>query len=207
MHEILTPLIDRLAQPKPLLGLFLAVIALTSLFASVQPEVDPERLPPDVKQDDEKLERWLDNPTLDGRPLYRPADVHRVLASYAGPGERRLYAVRELTLDMVYPVVYGLFGTAALVFLLGGLAQSCPWLYALRWLPCWMALCDVVENLTLAGLAIRYKPGEPAWVMASIARGASAGKWVLAVGSLALLLVGLAYVVWTLLARPLRRPA
>jgi len=88
-----------------------------------------------------------EGPTLDPRFTYTPGQARDLLAAL-GPDGRRIYAWTEVTLDLVFPFVYGtLFG-----ILLVRLARP-PAARRLLWLPALTAAADLLENVTVAILA------------------------------------------------------
>ena len=100
---------------------------------------------------------------LDSRGWYTPdeaAALFEALDQLDG-GARVVYAVTALTIDLVFPVCYGLL-LAVLLF----------WLYRdgapLYLLPLALALADVLENVTVAALALSYDgaPVPLAWLAA-----------------------------------------
>ena len=92
---------------------------------------------------------------LDLTPLYSPDHAYASLASL-GDGGRRMYAMVELTIDVIYPIVY-----AFLFFLLARwmLARSTPpprWLERATLLPFCAAALDLTENVFILALMMRF---------------------------------------------------
>jgi hypothetical protein len=88
------------------------------------------------------------NKPLDGRSkLYSPENA-RALFDSIGPDGRNLYAITEVSLDLVFPFAYGLL----LAVLLFHLYSSEAGKYIIA-LPVLAAVSDVFENVTIAYLA------------------------------------------------------
>ena len=103
-----------------------------------------------------------------------------------------LYAVTALTIDMLFPVCYGLL-LAVVLFRL--FPRGAPlWL-----LPRTTAAADVLENATVAALALSHDgtPSPLAWPAAVLTRA----KWVLTVATLAATVVGAALRLQTAIRR------
>ena len=88
---------------------------------------------------------------LDGRGWYTPGEA---AALFDAPdrldaGARAVYATTALTVDMVFPACYGLLFAALLLRLFRGGAP-------LYLLPLASALADVLENVTIAALALSH---------------------------------------------------
>ncbi len=108
----------------------------------------------------------------DGRWGYSPANVHEFLG-LVGPAGRQLYAWTQVTLDLVFPFLYGLL-------LSGWIARTPPpriSRYAV-WLPWLAALLDLGENGILAYLAWTWTADGPPSSVAALASKATRGKWV-----------------------------
>ena len=119
---------------------------------------------------------------LDGRFWYSPAEARDFL-HHIGPNGRRIYAVTELTLDILFPLVYGTLFAALIIQV-----------YApdrgkfLLLVPLLAAVFDVLENITTAYLAWQYDGRT-----SPIARGAAvftATKSALLLLSLILIAIG-----------------
>ncbi len=92
-------------------------------------------------------------PLLDSRTWYTPADAAALFEALdrLDANARAVYATTGLTIDMVFPVAYGLLFAILLVRLF-----RTP----LFLLPLTTAAADVLENATVAALALGYA-GEP----------------------------------------------
>jgi hypothetical protein len=87
---------------------------------------------------------------LDGRWWYTPTDAASLFEQLGGDG-RRLYAVSEVTLDLIFPFAYGLSFALLLVRLW---PRDQAWLLLLPFIA---VLADLLENVTIAVLAWTYK--------------------------------------------------
>ena len=88
---------------------------------------------------------------LDGRGWYTPAEAAALFDALdrLDADARVVYATTALTVDMVFPASYGLLFAALLFRLFRGGAP-------LYLLPLALALADVLENTTVAVLALSY---------------------------------------------------
>lgn len=123
-----------------------------------------------------------ENETLDMQYTgYSPSTVAQIFGKYKKE-QLKLYAYTELTLDIVFPLVYGFL----LVFLTIHIFSAGKAEYLIL-LPIIGALADVCENISIAYLALSFdgRPSPIAW----LAAGFTLTKIVLlVVGTLALLL-------------------
>ena len=104
--------------------------------------------------------------TLDGKTLYRPSDVRTLLDNLGG--FRSAYLEQERTVDLIYPLAYGLMFILPIVWLAPG-ARMPWWLAAV---PLATVVADYAENFTVMALLKRY-PGDLGGLptVASIASG------------------------------------
>jgi hypothetical protein len=131
---------------------------------------------------------------LDGRRQgYCATEVSAFLGSI-GPGGRQLYAWTEVTLDAIFPAIYGLL--VARVIAWGELPGV--WQHAI-WLPWLTAAFDYGENGLLAYLAWSFERGVSSRVV-MVASLLTQAKW--AAGGLALVAaaLSLAFAAWRALA-------
>ena len=121
---------------------------------------------------------------LDRRQWYTPDQAAAVFAELdrLDSGARQLYALTELTLDMAFPLAYGLL----FAILLSRLFEGGGRLWVL--LPLVAAAADVLENLSISYLALTFvgPPTAVAWVAA----GFTAAKSGLILASLLAVLFG-----------------
>ena len=88
---------------------------------------------------------------LDGRGWYTPGEAAALFDALdrLDASARVVYATTALTIDMVFPVSYGLLFAVLLFLLFRGGAP-------LYLLPLAVALADALENITIAALALSY---------------------------------------------------
>lgn len=123
-----------------------------------------------------------ENRALDGRFWYSPDEARDFLRDIGERG-RSIYAATELTLDLLFPIIYGaLFGILILHVYSRGTARN------LVLVPLLTAAADVLENLTAAYLAWQFDGRASA--VARAAAVFTAAKSGLLVLSLILILVG-----------------
>ncbi|MDX2045069.1 MAG: hypothetical protein SF097_27915 [Acidobacteriota bacterium] len=106
----------------------------------------------------------------DAKQSYSPDDLY-VFLSGIGESGRWLYAWTQVTLDVIYPVVYCLLFAVLLVVLYRGEKLRC-----LVLLPMLTGIFDLLENFTTAYLAATFKTGRND-ALASVAPIFSTGKW------------------------------
>jgi hypothetical protein len=121
----------------------------------------------------------------DAQALRSPADLN-ITFDCLDAGQRRLYAVTEVTLDFVYPLVYA----SLFALLIGRLygPREAGWRL---WVPLLTGLFDLAENLSLATLAWIHPHGPVAlqW-LAAVLTGIKFAGWG---ASVLLIGVGAAY--------------
>lgn len=123
-----------------------------------------------------------ENPALDGRFWYSPEEARDFLQKIGERG-RRIYAATELTLDIVFPIVYGALFAILLIHVYARKNGK-----NLVLVPLLTAAADVLENLTAAYLAGQFD-GRVSSV-ARVAAVLTAVKSSLFVVALILILVG-----------------
>ena len=131
---------------------------------------------------------------LDGRGWYTPAEAAALFDALdrLDAGARLVYAATGLTVDMAFPAAYGLLLTILLLRLFG---PRLP----LHLLPLAAAAADVLENMTVAGLALSHAgpPSPLAWLAAAF----TLVKTVLIAATAAALGVGAVRRLWLRLLR------
>jgi hypothetical protein len=128
---------------------------------------------------------------LDGRLFYAREEVYPTLDKL-GPDGRKLYFLNEVTLDLVFPVVYTLLlSQGILYFRKKAGSQWEGWRY-LALLPFFVMACDYTENGTIVTMISLFPDASP--VLAQVASLATTTKWVLAGCSIAALVA--AMLVW-----------
>ena len=120
---------------------------------------------------------------LDSRGWYTPEEAATLFDALdrLDPSARSVYAATALTIDLVFPACYGLL----FAILLFRLFRAGPPLYLL---PLALAAADVLENLTVAALALSHDgtPSPLAW----LAAGFTLVKTALIAATLAAICVG-----------------
>ncbi|MCA1615518.1 MAG: hypothetical protein LC800_15745 [Acidobacteria bacterium] len=136
-----------------------------------------------------------ENTALDARRWYSPDEARDFLGAIGGRG-RRIYIATELTLDILFPLVYGALFAALIIHVYArGNARS------LVLAPLLTALADVLENISAAYLAWRFDgQASPVARVAATFTAVKSGLFVL---SLILILVGALAAIW----RTSRSPA
>ena len=115
----------------------------------------------------------LGQPALDTRFGYTPEDVTDFLKKICPKG-RRLYAATQLTLDLVFPLVYGAF--------LGRILVSVFRTELARYLlliPLLAVAADWSENVATAILALNFNGEAAPPLLAYAAAGYTLTKWIL----------------------------
>jgi hypothetical protein len=119
------------------------------------------------------------NQALDSRIWYTPAEAHTFLDRIGAAG-RRLYGVTQVTLDVLFPLAYGVLLAALIVRL-----YDPPYARVLVMIPLLTIAADLLENTVTAFLAFRFnRQASPlAWTAARF----TAAKWLLFALSLLLI--------------------
>lgn len=135
------------------------------------------------------LDSYLGYPStvLDARPTYSPAQVEQYLEDLGASG-RRLYAASEVTLDLLYPLLYGGFLALGLALVYHALFPIYSFSRYVPLLGPAAALADLGENLSLAFLALIFPRGPDG--LALLAGAFTALKWLAGTAAGVLLLAG-----------------
>ena len=141
-----------------LLGLVIAINILLGLSLSGNPNLKP----------------------LDLQFSYSPEKAYALISAY-NEKERALYILIELTLDIVYPIIYSLCLSFALFLLYNNTR--------LAKLPLFLIVLELFENAGIVILLANY-PHQHPWV-ASVTSIFTSLKWILAVSCLLLMLIGM----------------
>jgi len=131
------------------------------------------------------------DPIFDASFSYAPDVAYKLIGSLTEDG-RRLYAITQVTVDLVYPILYNLFLTALMAFVFARAFPTGSPMQRLPLLPYATLLADYAENICLVVLLLAY-PAE----LTALARLASLFttiKWAFGITSAALILIGAA--VW-----------
>ena len=126
----------------------------------------------------------LPSPTFDVRFAYSAQTLLNALPNYA-PQARILYAISEVTLDFLFPLLYTPFLIGIMTLIYYAAFPSNSPMHKLIFLPLGIFLADLLENISLAWLLLVYPPAS-----VSLAWGASLfslTKWLW--GALVLLLI------------------
>lgn len=110
------------------------------------------------------------NVVLDARGWYTPTEAYTLLDDL-GAGGRHLYAVTQVTLDLVFPFVYATLFAVLLVRVYTPATAG-----RLVFLPLLAAVLDIVENGLIAYLAWSFNPGDEQPAIAGAAAVATAAK-------------------------------
>jgi hypothetical protein len=129
--------------------------------------------------------------TFDARAWYTPVEARDLLEMMGARG-RRIYAVTQITLDFIFPFVYGGLLSLSLVKLYPG-----SYTKYLLLLPALAVMSDLLENVTTAYLAWSYhnQTSNVAWAAAIF----TASKRFLIGLSATAVLAGAARLIWRFL--------
>lgn len=119
---------------------------------------------------------------LDTRILYTPADVKELFHKLNKEG-RQLYAATELSLDIIFPLLYG--SLLAMLFVRvynGDMGRK------MILLPLLAMSADILENMMIAYLALNFNEKES--VLAWVSSIFTATKWILLLICVIALLIG-----------------
>jgi hypothetical protein len=125
---------------------------------------------------------------IDSEFSYTPEKAYQMISAYTPEG-RQLYMVSTLTADLVYPLVYALFLSLAMIyFYRKTISQDSP-LQGAFYIPFAAMLADYLENVCLVILLSLF----PQWVegLAQAANIFTGLKWGLLLASILLVLIGL----------------
>lgn len=92
---------------------------------------------------------------LDLTPAYSPNEAYALVGSLGDSG-RRLYAMVELTIDVVYPIVYALLFFLVAGAMLRRSPASPRWLERATLLPFVAAALDLVENVFILAIMLEF---------------------------------------------------
>ena len=144
----------------------------------------------------------LTDPIIDVKFTHTPEQIYPMIKAYGEQG-RPLYAVTELTVDLIYPILYNLLLCSILTIVWRQALLSDDAVHKMQYLPLATCLADYAENISLAILLVSY-PQE----LTAIAWAASfftTAKWVLGGASFILIVVGL--IAWLVKAIAKRQSA
>jgi hypothetical protein len=127
----------------------------------------------------------------DSRLCYSPEEVRDLFTTLKDRGVLRTYGLSLLSLDLVFPVVYGSLLVLLMSWTLRDRLGPLPFI-----LPVLVVLADYLENVTIASLAFRFQGQRSPW--STLASAFTTTKWANMIVVLELLFVGL---VWKLALR------
>ena len=137
--------------------------------------------------------------------FYTAQSLYQIAGEY-GPAGRSYYIVSRFTFDIVWPIAYGLFLTAALAITfnhnLNTLNRSTLNLSLLNLLPLFGVVFDYLENLSTAYTMFRYPSTT---FIAYLAPPFTAIKWLLIYGAFAALILGLLLRLGLALTKPRKK--
>jgi hypothetical protein len=128
-------------------------------------------------------------PFLDARFTYTPSTLNALFAAYGQSG-RRLYALSEVTIDLIYPILYTLFLSLLISLILTKVFPDFIALKPLSFLPFVILLSDYTENFSLVILSLRH-PNRIDW-LAHMASLFTSIKWMVLSIIIVFILLGLA---------------
>jgi len=139
------------------------------------------------------LKARMDNFAPDVGPIdllffYTPEKAYQMVAAYGEQG-RAVYRIGELTVDIIYPIVYTLFFSLFITWLFqrGFVAESR--MQILNVVPFGAWLFDLLENLGIVGMLSIY-PSTPAF-LAWVTTVFTMTKWIFAGTSVILVAIGI----------------
>jgi hypothetical protein len=128
--------------------------------------------------------------TLESSVCYTPGKASKILHAMGDRG-RNIYALTEITLDFVFPFIYG--GLFAILLFHVYSRGNARWLLLIPFIT---VVADLLENFTVAYLAWSFKEGEPsplAWAATTF----TVVKTALFILSLVLILIGAVGSIWS----------
>ena len=129
--------------------------------------------------------------------FYSPSDLYRMAEAYGEQG-RQAYIRARFTFDLVWPLVYTLFLTTSISWVLGkAFAPDSRWQRA-NLMPILGALFDYLENLSTSLVMLRYP--EQTAVVDALAPVFTTLKWLFLGVSFLLLFAGVAVAAWRWMA-------
>lgn len=122
------------------------------------------------------------NRPLDGRWSYTPADAAKLLTDL-GEKKRQMYAITQLTLDVLFPATYGLLFALLIAHLFPAPSGG-----VIALIPLAAALFDLFENISIAYMALTFTEEVPR--LASAAQFFTRAKMILFGTSIGAVVVG-----------------
>lgn len=126
--------------------------------------------------------------------FYSSGDLYRMAETYGAEG-RQAYIRARFTFDLAFPLVYGLFLTTCISWLLGrSLTSGSSW-RLLNLFPLMAVIFDLLENISAALVIGRYPSATP--IFAVLASVFTPVKWIFVSGSFGLLFLGIILMVFS----------
>jgi hypothetical protein len=175
MVEKLTQLLARLANWKTIVILILIALPFNLVIFPMR----SARLKELSKKD---------NPILDVMFAYTPAQVYELVPAYGEQG-RQLYAMTELTADLVYPIIYNLLLSVLMAIVFRTAFSSGSKLHRLPLLPLASWLADYLENVGITIMLLSYPQELDA--VAGATSFFSTAKWAVGSASVIMIAIGL----------------
>jgi hypothetical protein len=163
----------RMAKAKVLIGLFIAALPFLGFFQ--YREITLKKLSNECRS------------TLDSNISYTSTDAYELFCKLKKG--REFYAWTEITVDMIFPIIYSFFFSLLIIYIFQNCSIKSPQFLAI--LPFIAMLFDYGENVLIAFMLFDYPRQYPA--LASIASLFTKLKWGLLVISFLAILYGLAY--------------
>ncbi len=126
---------------------------------------------------------------LDLHLMYTPSEAVSILDGF-GENGRALYRNIELSVDIIYPIIYTVAFGLLISWLFARLISETNWFWRANLLPVGALLFDLFENTSIAILINGY-PNPPLFV-ATLASIFTPIKWFFAFASILLIVFGLA---------------
>jgi hypothetical protein len=136
---------------------------------------------------------------LDSMFRYGAAQAIEAVAAYGNDG-REFYLLFELTVDLLFPIIYGLFFSLTILYFLQRSAAQRPALARLALLPFAALVCDFAENAGIATMLLMYPAQQPG--IGALTGLATTLKWIFAILSLSAVVFALGSAVLARLRRP-----
>jgi len=136
---------------------------------------------------------------LDLLPGYSAAQAYSAMTAYHEDG-RAFYLLIELTVDLVYPVIYSLFFSLTILYFLKRNTAQRPSLLRLALLPFGALLCDWAENAGIVTMLLTYPAQQP--VVGLLTGLLTTLKWIFA----ALSLLAVVFALGSAVVARLRQP-
>jgi hypothetical protein len=136
---------------------------------------------------------------LDLMPGYSAAQAYSAISAYNEDG-RVFYLLIELTVDLIYPIIYSLFFSLTILYFLRRNAAQRPGLARLALLPFGALICDWAENAGIVTMLLTYPAQQP--VVGVVTGLLTSLKWIFA----GLSLLAVVFAVGSAVMARLRRP-